>query len=602
MIMNRVLFISFLCCIFFTEIHAQELVVPIQSNPYLSKIGNFPNHRQRATLPFFDDFSYQSSLPNPSLWEDEQVFINNTFGQNVITQGVATFDGLNEEGRPYRPTNFGAEGFGDSLTSTPIDLSFNNPSDSIILSFWHQPQGNGFAPEIKDSLFLFFKNNNGDWNAVWQLRGTGTRPFMQAFVTVSDSQYFHANFQFRFVNYTSLNLNDDIWNIDYVEMDINRSHQDTTANDLAFTAQPTSILQRYTAMPFKHFLPADLSANQEIYVRNNYDVASTFTVRHRADELNSSSNISTNTLSPFNAIAKSNATLFNPSYALGLSGNGPFTVQNTYTVDPINVTDPSVNDTMITETVFDNYFAYDDGTSELAYFLTPALNQPAKTALRFELRQADTVFGVSVFFAAQVPGSEGKFFSLVLYDSLGNTTPGDVVIHQQDLFKVQYPTKRGEFSSYRFDTPVGLGPGTYYIGITQPANFGSDSIYYGLDVNTDNNINELSYNVNGFWFNSSVTGTVMIRPMVGASFTPTSVVETTKEKLSSIYPNPARQIVTVKNWEHWSAYEILDLNGRALRKERMTTNKIDVGSLANGTYFLKFENSNQTETHTICKQ
>ena len=441
-----------------------------------------------------------------------------------------------------------------------------------------------------------------NWVQVWRRAGSLSVPFQQFFIAVDDPQFFHSGFQFRFVNFTSLNLNDDVWNLDYVEMDVNRSFYDTTIGDIAFTNQPTSILATYTALPFKHFISSDLSAQQDALVRNNYDVSQNFTMRHRAEEILGATNISTNSLPAFNAFAKSVATVSNPSFALGLSGTGPFAVRSTYYIDAVNTTDFKGNDTIFNDVVFDNYFAYDDGSVEKSYFLNAALNQPAKTAMKFELRQADTVYGLSVFFAAQVPSAAGKFFSIVLYDSLGNTSAGDVVLHQQDLYKVQYPNIRGEFSSYAFDVPQGLGPGTYYLGISQPANFGSDSIYYGLDVNTNNNINQLSYNVDGFWYNSSVQGTVMIRPMVGATFTPTDVVSIENKINTSVYPNPCQDVVYVKGDTNWERYQIIGMTGQVIKQERLRNKIINTQQLPQGTYVVKLINKTRTVTHTIWKQ
>jgi len=602
MSLNKNYCITFFFIILSNALLGQEVVSPLQFNTYLDGPNNYPKNNQRATLPFVDDFSYNASLPNPLLWEDQQVFINNTFGVGVLTQGVATFDGLNQQGRPYKPNNFSASGFGDSLTCTPIDLSFRNPSDSIKLSFWIQPQGNGFAPEPGDSLYLYFRNSSNNWIQQWRKGGSASTPFEQIFIAVNDPQYFHSNFQFRFVNFTSLNLNDDVWNLDYVEMDVARSINDTTINDIAFTNQPTSILDIFTAMPFKHFLNSDLSIQQQIAVKNNYDVPNAYTVKHTADEMLGVNNISTNTLAPFNAAPKKTDTVNNPTYPLGLSGTGPFTIRNTYYIDPLNPTDFRGNDTISTEVVFDNYFAYDDGSAEQAYFLTMALNQPAKTAIKFELRQADTVFGLSVFFAAQVPSAAGKFFSIVLYDALGNTTAGDVVLHQQDLYKVQYPNVRGELSSYAFDVPQGLGPGTYYIGITQPANFSSDSIYYGLDVNTNNNINLLSYNVNGFWYNSSVTGTVMLRPMVGASFIPTLNKDIEETSNAILYPNPTYDILYIKGDVLWTDYQLLNINGQMIKRGQLNSNRISLKHLPKGNYMVKLQNKTRTVIHKIWKQ
>jgi len=602
MTLNKYVAILFFLVGGYFSVEAQEKIVPIKFNPH-SNQPTIPKKKKRASLPFFDDFANQSSIPNSVRWEESQVFINNTMGVGVISQGVATFDGLNEQGRPYRPNNFSAVGYGDSLTCTPIDLSFRTLNDNIVLSFWVQAQGNGFAPETSDSLFLFFKNATNDWIPVWQRQGSGQHAFLQQFVTVDNVQFLHSSFQFRFVNFTSLNLNDDVWNIDYIEMDINRSENDTTANDLAFTAQPTSILDTLTALPFKHFIPSDLSAQQEVFLRNNYDTDNTFTVRHRAEEIMGNTNISTNTIAAFNASDKSNATVTNPSYNLNLSGSGPFRIRNTYSIDRINSLDELSNDTIVTETVFDNYFAYDDGSAEKAYFLNAALNQPAKTAMKFDLRQDDTVRGLSVYFAAQVPAALGKFFSVVLYEKLGNTSSGDIVIHQQDLFKVQYPTQRGEFSSYAFDVPVGLSAGTYYIGISQPANFGSDSIYYGLDVNTNNNLQQLSYNVNGFWFNSSTPGTVMIRPMVGSTFIPTNIKKIEDEPKASFYPNPATDVLHIQTTESWNQYQIINCQGQIVHQGTFPKDKrIQLKSISSGPYFISLRNGTKHFTKQIWKR
>ena len=85
---------------------AQEIIVPVLDNAYLNGNNVYPKQKKRASLPFLDDFSYKASLPNPALWEEGEVYINNTMGIDVPTQGVATFDGLNEQGRPYNPNNF----------------------------------------------------------------------------------------------------------------------------------------------------------------------------------------------------------------------------------------------------------------------------------------------------------------------------------------------------------------------------------------------------------------------------------------------------------------------------------------------------------------
>ena len=52
-------------------------------------------------LPFFDDFAYNSKIPDPARWVDKNVFINQTMAVDPPSIGVATFDGLNSNGTPY---------------------------------------------------------------------------------------------------------------------------------------------------------------------------------------------------------------------------------------------------------------------------------------------------------------------------------------------------------------------------------------------------------------------------------------------------------------------------------------------------------------------
>ena len=60
------------------------------------------------------------------------------------------------------------------------------------------------------------------------------QPFKQVMVPVADIKFFHPSFQFSFVNKASINVNDDVWNVDYVRMAANRNMYDTLVNDIAW--------------------------------------------------------------------------------------------------------------------------------------------------------------------------------------------------------------------------------------------------------------------------------------------------------------------------------------------------------------------------------
>ena len=139
-----------------------EVITPLRINKQLQNKPSIANNQKIAVanidLPFVDDFSGSGFYPDQTKWQDQKVYVNNTFCINPITIGVATFDGLDEFGNPYNNSFSNAQGGCDTLTSQPINL-YTKPlggnyglSDSIVLSFYYQKKGLGDAPEITDSL------------------------------------------------------------------------------------------------------------------------------------------------------------------------------------------------------------------------------------------------------------------------------------------------------------------------------------------------------------------------------------------------------------------------------------------------------------------
>ena len=582
---------------------AQEMVVPLTHNPVYDNpdLKPFKSKKQRASLPFIDDFSYEGPYPDASLWEDNKAYINNTMSATPVTRGVATLDGLNQYGRPYfeQPYN---TGLADSLTSVPIDLSSYTNLDSIYLSFFYQPQGLGFAPESGDSLFLYFKNDLNHWVRMWQVRGTPLQGFRIVILPVMDAQFLHSTFQFRFVNIASLNINDDVWNLDYVKMAVKRTETDTVMKDVAFSIEPTSILKNYSSMPYRHFVANqanELSATQDVFINNLDGTPHAVTTNLNVKEYISSTAVTTQALPSVNIAAKSFMQQSFASYPISYvapTNKSKVIIRNTYYYPPVSPTDRKANDTIVKDAVFDNYFAYDDGSAEKSYFLLPAINYPSKTALQFKLNEADTLRGLMVHFGAQVPTALGKYFSIVLYKSLGGNGIPDSIIAQEDLLRVQYEPSYNGFSGYAFSSPPLLDSGTYYIGITQPSNFGSDSIYYGLDVNTNTSLQHLSYNVDGTWFSSTINGSVMMRPIVGQAFIPTSVSTPVKQETAELqlYPNPAQDIVYVKSDESFPNCRIYTMHGELIRIADVTNHTIDLSQLKPGNYILTFTDSKGT--------
>jgi hypothetical protein len=577
---------------------AQEFIKPVITNELLqhSPTSFVPKKTRAINLPFVDDFSYKGPYPDATKWMDNKVFVNNTFGVGTVTQGVATFDGLNEFGASYSPKGTATMFKADSLTSQEIDLSAIVPSDSLYLSFFVQPQGNGFKPELLDSFSLFFLDKNFNWQLMWGRGGASLEPFSQIMIRVVNDTFYHNAFQFRFINIASPNTNDDVWNLDYVKLAKNRSRVDTVLNDLAFAQEPSSILLDYTSMPYRHFknytgLEQALTFQNTIH--NNYKVAQTVGVKLLATELTTNTTLQTDNVNvtvPINGDAYGTYNAYTINY-FPPNPNDDVTIRHKYYYGKLNAAENTLNDTIVKDHQFSNYFAYDDGTNEKAYFLLGLANTPASVAMQFHVNEADTLRGVAIKFANQVPSGEGKLFSLSLYKSLGANSQTQDVLRTQDFYKVLYTNSQTGFTTYAFDTAVALSPGTYYIGTTQAPNVGADSIYFGLDANTSGNTAHLFYNVDGNWTPSTINGTVMIRPIVGAKFTPTGLASVSKKINIAAYPNPVINTLHLQNDQQVKKYCILDMNGKMIQRQNYFQ-QINVQELPTGQYYLQLFDSN----------
>ena len=231
----------FIFIVFFSfNSFSQEIESDLLINPLLEKNKSFSKikHESILSVPFIDDFSYNSNFPDTILWKDNSVFVNKNYGVNPITIGVATFDGLNSYGRPYDLSLTGTDSENaDTLSSRIIDLS---DVDTAYFMFFYQTQGLGNDPQLTDSLILEFSFNtdslgNTIWNTIWKKEGGILYEFKKFVYVFTDTNYLTDKFQFRFRNLASVTGNFDHWNVDYVKLDKYQSSADTSSlNDVSF--------------------------------------------------------------------------------------------------------------------------------------------------------------------------------------------------------------------------------------------------------------------------------------------------------------------------------------------------------------------------------
>ncbi len=584
--MKRSLLLLYITLLFVNISIAQELTKAMQYSHLLEKA--YLDYQQNYTakklvdtleLPFFDDFSDVKVYPNTSKWLDNKVFINNSFGKNSPTKGVATFDGFDHRGAPYVNSSFGY-GVCDSLTSLPINLNYS-AADSIYLSFYIQPQGLGRVPATNDSLILEFRNlNTGKFVKIISWPGTAVKDFRQIMVPITAEEYLKKGFQFRFKNKGSQFGGDDHWHIDYVKLNRFRNVNDTAFFDVSINNNPSSLLKSYTAIPFNQYDSSMLASNHFINVRNNYSsdaitvVTFTFTSYLKEEALKLDSVTKGLPMAPYASDYEDSKKVSIPKR------NNKYTVETKYYVTTNNDNTKS-NDTIIQNQNFHDYFAYDDGTAENGYGLS--VSGEGRFAYLFSAKQKDTLTDVSYFFTQKQVPIINELFTLTIWKSINP----EVILYQKTSQTPNYTDIINGFSNYQLDSVLEV-EGDFYVGWIQSSNY---FLNVGLDRNTVNS-DRMFYKVNALgWQQSTEKGSVMIRPYFKDRLA-TGISNKVKNFNWNIYPNPGKGIVnstSIIESEELSV-RVIDLQGRLL-KTINSSPLIDISDLEKGIYLLQLVNS-----------
>jgi len=602
--MRKNIVLIILCFTGLAEVQAQEAVAPlyyrapVETGVSYNSTPRASSKTTVATLPFFEDFTGSSFFPDTSKWVDRKVYINNNMAVEAISRGVATFDAIDENGVPYDPNNKNVLRYSDSLTSQPIDLGSYSAGDSLYFSFFYQPQGRGFEPQPEDSLMLYFKraSTTSPWTRVWRVAGSALQPFKQVMIPVTDANMFHSGFQFRFVNKASINNADDHWNVDYIRFAANRNINDTLVNDVAFVAEPTFMLKDYTSMPYHQFMAnqsGERGTQHETSIRNNTQGGVNVDYGYTAREIYTGTPLSGGNNSATIPANTENAVSF-PVYTNTVSvtlPNAAVAFENKYFIQSAANTGPVENDTITRVQLFHNFLSYDDGTPEKSYYLKLFTTLPGKIAIEHHLNVPDTLKGVAIYFGRQVPLAYQKYFSVAVYKDIEFGGGTDQLLHQEDFYVPSY-SQQNSFWYYKFEKPVVLPAGKFYIGTIQPALGTSDSLYFGLDLDRTTN-NHVFYNVLNEWKASDISGAVMIRPMFGEFYPSIISGPVTKHANQwDVYPNPVHDKIKFNyNQVYGKAeYTIIDVRGRVVKEGSVPSSEwVQVTDLYPGVYMVHFK-------------
>lgn len=527
-------------------------------------------------LPFMDDFSYDGPATDPGLWADREVFVNKTMAENPPSIGVATMDGLDAVGKPYG----GDPGASDRLTSNFIDLE--GEIGNVVLTYWVQRRGLADKPEVNDSLLLQFKNPNGAWQQIAAYPGipanqpnTVAEPF-RFYATPVPANFRHDSFQFRFVNLSDRLGVRDNWHLDYIRL--STEDIDSIFTDVAFTAPPASILADYTAMPWRHFRSQD---------ENLLDDTLKVGLFNHADETlsvipSSVSLVEENTgVSPFGA----SLTLFNgleanvpngmpiqrqyslrgdpsgfapiwPTYTAAMFGpNFPddadlrfrltYRLSNDSQVDDPGYESVSRNDQVSSLTIFENYFAYDDGTAEQGL----VAQEGTEVAVEFTAGMPDSIRAIQFMHPRSNEDVSAQEFEVLIWIGTLDESPEFSMTINPFFADLSFDTIQG-FTTYVLQNargelaPLAIPAGKFYVGWNQvtPCTF-NRCVPVGYDRNRPEGAAHTYVNVGQGWnlLDEPQRGSLLIRPVIGSETpVPTGVEEViTSEDFVEIFPNPS---------------------------------------------------------------
>lgn len=596
---------------------------------------------------FFDDFLYyqESVYPDQTLWEDQYAYVNQTYADSCISIGVATLDGIDENGDLYSTSDGNTAA--DTLTS--MDISLDGVTDNVYFSFFYEGGGKGDAPDTKDSLVLEFYNSNSEkWYQAWYSLGIDTNNFIQVALEIDDTLK-NDPFKFRFRNRVSTKVDDasgedessitntDFWHIDYVQLRKAESIDDMyILNDatIVFPLLPTH--EYYNALPYRHlsYSQADRKEKSQIYIRTNFTDISSSTVTIRRDVLTYNvydgqqilvgglvDDVAENEQELKEVISYSD--YFAPGYTYSDDQKyGDF--EYVSYIDKVTEDDYQWNDTIKKQEVFKDYYAYDDGTAEYGFGMPGNGGINMRLAYKYPLANRnenpeDTLSAIDIHFVKTRNNASGDMeFQVCIWGTDGDE-PGDL------LYPEINDDGELEGSTYTVDTTLGINEflridldnellvkDTIYIGLVQLT---TGSLSIGYDINS-NSRSSIYTNDGNKWLqaqNSIPKGSLMMRPVFG-NIEYTSVEEVTdnveqQENSFKVYPNPVRDYVYIALTNDVGidmtdySLSVYNMMGQCVVFENTLVDNIDLSQYPEGMYFVKINNlsTSESEVHRILK-
>ncbi len=285
------------------------------------------------------------------------------------------------------------------------------------------------------------------------------------------------------------------------------------------------------------------------------------------------------------------------NYTLTMS---PLTKDTVFYIKHIVNTTPDAwkyNDTILQKIEFSNFYAYDDGSAESAYYHATT---GSKDAIKYTLNVNDTLRALDIFFDPITDGNliKNSTFRIYVWADGGNQ-PGSVLLKDSAVKPVYLNFGYNKIPRYFLTSPMILNPGSYYIGMQQVSN---QPLYVGFDRNI-NHMTKLYYDVGFGWTQSAIPGSLMIHPVMGeAARALVGIHEPTipkqKDAIIKVYPNPANDKLFISasslNGRDDYKIELHSIVGDKLFEVRVenTTTEINLNEFSSGIYFVTLKQNN----------
>ncbi len=459
------------------------------------------------------------------------------------------------------------------------------------------------------------------WDRIWYSEGLSLEEFygsygrymLQVNIPVIDTFYFSDEFRFRFRNYASVSnssypdswkSNGDQWNIDYVYLNYNRSAGDTTYRALTFSQRAPSFLKHYEVMPFNHYNRSQIANTKtefQMFIANLDDIERNTKYSYHVEQVNGIFKYDYNggscNLKPFYEIGFQQCVGCGTAHACPPVKSVFSAIGNPDTVSYIIkhfISDSSDNNSIVDSAIyhqgFYNYFAYDDGTPEAGYGYE---GSEAEIACQFDLSEADTLYGVQMYFNRTLNDANEVYFDIVVWgDNSGK--PGQELYRLENQ-KVGWTNGLYSFHPYILGEPQVLS-GTFYIGWNK---FGRNSINIGMDANNDRSDRVFFKTPGEDWQGSNHKGALLIRPFFGSDIIMSADTESFEKDNNKliIFPNPASDYFTIGNQDiinnPLSEIQIYNVFGQMVTTQKGPGLRIKTNTLPQGIYIVRVLSDNK---------